>query len=163
MKLRNLVMMALMASLGLLNVRAIKAEDATERVEESSKVLKEIMAAPDKGIPRDLLSKAHCVAIIPALKKGGFVVGAQYGKGVITCRTTGEARWTGPSTIRIEGGSFGRTGDYTQVVRSPPSTRTAWPPKTSSRRGKPSGAGRRPGRRCATARSAPMIWRSVDL
>ena len=107
MKIRNLVMTAMIAALGLLNVRVIQAEDAMDRIEDSNRVLKEIMAAPDKGIPRDLLSKAHCVAVIPALKKAGFVVGAQYGKGVITCRTTGDAKWSGPSTIRIEGGSFG--------------------------------------------------------
>jgi lipid-binding SYLF domain-containing protein len=65
------------------------------------------MAAPDKGIPRDLLSKAHCVAVIPSLKKGGFVFGAQYGKGVVSCRGEGGRGWTGPSTVRIEGGSFG--------------------------------------------------------
>jgi len=80
---------------------------AVARVVESARVLNEIMGAPDKGIPRDLLSEAHCVAIIPALKKGGFIFGGQYGKGVVSCRGDGGTGWTGPSTVRIEGGSFG--------------------------------------------------------
>jgi len=81
------------------------ASDAIKRIDEAATVFHEINAAPDKGIPRDLMERAKCVAIIPGVKKGGFVVGAQYGKGVMTCRVANG--WSGPSTVRLEGGSIG--------------------------------------------------------
>ena len=78
---------------------------ADERLQTAAEVLKEVMAAPDKGIPEDLLKKAHCAVIVPGVKKGAFVVGAQYGKGFVTCRRKGG--WSAPAAIRVEGGSFG--------------------------------------------------------
>jgi len=94
------------------------ADDAGKRVGEAQAVLEEIMATPDKGIPRDLLSRAHCVVILPAVKRGGFVVGAQYGVGVALCRQLQGAGWTGPSTVKMEGGSIGLQigGGETDVV-----------------------------------------------
>jgi lipid-binding SYLF domain-containing protein len=91
--------------------------EAVKRIDESAKVLDEIMAAPDKGIPVDLLNKAQCVAIIPGVKRAGFIVGAKYGKGVLTCRDA-KYGWTGPSTVRVEGGNFGLQigGGETDVV-----------------------------------------------
>lgn len=90
----------------------------TERVEAARVVFEEIMSASDNSIPQDLLEKAHCVVIVPSLKKGGFIVGAQYGVGVASCRKTGAKGWTGPSTVRMEGGSFGLQigGGETDVV-----------------------------------------------
>jgi len=82
------------------------AADAGKRVEESNTVFKEIMAAPDKGIPQDLLDKAHCIVIVPGLKEGGFIVGAKYGKGVMACRKA-SGGWRGPAAVRVEGGSVG--------------------------------------------------------
>jgi len=70
-------------------------------------VLGEIMNAGDRAIPDDLLHRAQCVGIVPNLKRAGFIVGAKYGKGVLTCRTRNGEGWSGPSTIRIEGGSIG--------------------------------------------------------
>jgi lipid-binding SYLF domain-containing protein len=71
-------------------------------------VFREIMKTPEKGIPQDLLAKAHCAIIIPGLKKGGFVVGAKYGKGFITCRRGPDhAGWSAPANVRVEGGSVG--------------------------------------------------------
>lgn len=92
------------------------ANDAVNRAIEAGRLLDEIMAAPEKSIPRDLLAKAHCVALIPGVKKAAFVVGGRFGKGVIQCRH-GEG-WTGPSTVRLEGGSFGFQigGSSTDVV-----------------------------------------------
>lgn len=78
-----------------------------KRIHESGVVLSEIMGAGDKAIPEDLLQKAQCVGIVPNLKRAGFIVGAKYGKGVLTCRTRDGAGWSGPSTIRIEGGGIG--------------------------------------------------------
>lgn len=78
---------------------------AQRRVATSAEVLNEILNAKDKGIPDFLLAKAECVGVVPSLKRAGFIVGAKYGKGVVVCRT-GHG-WSGPDTIRIEGGSFG--------------------------------------------------------
>jgi SH3 domain-containing YSC84-like protein 1 len=78
---------------------------APKRVTASAEVLSEILHAKDRGIPEDLIAKAQCVGIVPSLKRAGFIVGAKYGKGVVVCRTAGS--WSAPSTIRIEGGSFG--------------------------------------------------------
>jgi len=80
---------------------------ADKRIHESALVLSEIMGAGDRAIPDDLLHKAQCVGIVPNLKRAGFIVGAKYGKGVLTCRTKDGAGWSGPATIRIEGGSVG--------------------------------------------------------
>jgi lipid-binding SYLF domain-containing protein len=85
-----------------------KTDEAVARINEAGKVLTEIMNAPDKGIPHELYDKANCIAIIPGMKKAGFVIGGNYGKGVMTCRNSSMASgWTGPSTVRVEGGSFG--------------------------------------------------------
>lgn len=86
---------------------AIAADQpATERIKAAEVVFREIMTTKDKEIPQDLLEKAHCIIIVPSLKKGGFIVGGQYGVGVATCRKPGSG-WTAPSTVRMEGGSVG--------------------------------------------------------
>jgi len=84
-----------------------KAPDTHQRLGEAATVFREIMSTPDKGIPQDLLEKAHCVVIVPSLKQGGFIVGAKYGKGFISCRAQGRRGWSAPGAVRIEGGSFG--------------------------------------------------------
>src|SRR5215831_7690627 len=73
---------------------------------------------PDKGIPQDLLEKAHCVVIVPGLKKGAFIVGGKYGKGYLSCRKRSGAGWSAPGTVRIEGGSIGFQigGSETDVI-----------------------------------------------
>jgi lipid-binding SYLF domain-containing protein len=82
------------------------ADNSPEKhIRESAAVLSEIMGAKDNGIPEDLLEKAQCVGVIPNLKRAGFIVGAKYGKGVVTCRTNGG--WSAPEMVRIEGGSVG--------------------------------------------------------
>jgi len=83
------------------------ADDVDKRIHESGVVLSEIMNAGDKAIPEDLLQRAQCVGIIPNLKRAGFIVGAKYGKGILTCRTNNGAGWSGPATVRVEGGSVG--------------------------------------------------------
>lgn len=80
--------------------------DGVKRLKRAAEVFGEIMRAPDKGVPEDLLDRAECVAIVPGLKKGGFIVGGRYGKGVVMCRRPGKA-WSAPAFIRIDGGSFG--------------------------------------------------------
>jgi lipid-binding SYLF domain-containing protein len=94
------------------------AETATERLRDSAEVLHEIMATPDKGIPQDLLAKATCVVVVPGMKKGAFIVGAQYGKGFAMCRKAQGMGWGVPAAVRVEGGSFGFQigGSSTDVV-----------------------------------------------
>jgi lipid-binding SYLF domain-containing protein len=83
------------------------AQDAklVERLTSAQEVLQEVMATPDKGIPESILSGAACVVVVPHYKKGAFVIGAQYGQGVATCRTP--RGWSAPVFVRLEGGSFG--------------------------------------------------------
>jgi SH3 domain-containing YSC84-like protein 1 len=76
-----------------------------ERLNDASHVISEIMATPDKAIPSGILSDAKCVVIIPSYKKGAFIVGAQYGQGVATCRTP--RGWSAPVCVQLTGGSFG--------------------------------------------------------
>jgi lipid-binding SYLF domain-containing protein len=79
--------------------------DDIRRIEESAQVFQEIMDAPDKSIPEDLLASAKCLAIIPAEKKFAFLVGGNYGKGLVTCRT--DKGWSTPLFLTVGGGSFG--------------------------------------------------------
>jgi SH3 domain-containing YSC84-like protein 1 len=91
----------------LLTIPAFAQKTAAARLQAATEDLKEMMNASDKGIPQDLLSKATCIVVIPNLKKGGFIVGAEYGKGFFTCRKASGVGWTAPGSIRISGGKFG--------------------------------------------------------
>jgi SH3 domain-containing YSC84-like protein 1 len=75
------------------------------RLNDASHVIAQIMATPDKAIPGGILSGASCVVVIPSYKKGAFLVGAQYGQGVATCRTP--RGWSAPVCVQLAGGSFG--------------------------------------------------------
>ncbi|HEX4650805.1 MAG TPA: lipid-binding SYLF domain-containing protein [Granulicella sp.] len=77
----------------------------TDRLTAAEGVMNEVMASPDKGIPQGILAGASCVTVIPAYKKGAFVVGAQYGQGVATCRTP--KGWSAPVFVQLAGGSVG--------------------------------------------------------
>jgi SH3 domain-containing YSC84-like protein 1 len=84
------------------------ASEVNDRVVRAGIVLREITEAPDNGIPKDLLDKSACVAVIPGMKKGGFIFGANYGKGLMSCRTNnGDGPWSSPSMMLLQGGSFG--------------------------------------------------------
>ena len=100
-------LVVLSAVLGLVTVgwADTKKEDATDRLDNAAKVLHEIMAAPDMGIPDEVLEHAKCIAVVPHMVKGGFVLGAEGGKGVATCRN--ESGWSAPAFFTLEGGSFG--------------------------------------------------------
>jgi lipid-binding SYLF domain-containing protein len=85
--------------------RATESSKLEDRINAARDVLRELMQTPDKGIPLDITAKAHCVVVIPGLKKGAFIVGAEYGRGVATCRTgTG---WSAPVFVQVTGASFG--------------------------------------------------------
>ncbi|HWQ55648.1 MAG TPA: lipid-binding SYLF domain-containing protein [Bryobacteraceae bacterium] len=84
------------------------AETAQERLKEATTVFNEVMGTPDKGIPQELLESAHCVVIVPGLKKAAFGIGGQYGRGFSVCRNLrGGGGWADPAAVRVEGGSFG--------------------------------------------------------
>ena len=93
-----------------------------QRIDAAHAVLHELMGTPDKGIPEDIAAKATCVAVVPGFKKGAFVVGAQYGQGVVTCRT-GHG-WSAPAFIQLTGASFGLQigGQSTDLVLIAPRT-----------------------------------------
>ena len=80
-------------------------DDDIRRIEDSAQIFQEILGAPDKAIPQDLLQSAQCIAIIPAEKKLAFLVGGNYGKGLVTCRAT--KSWSPPVFLTVSGGSFG--------------------------------------------------------
>src|SRR2546422_9067242 len=77
----------------------------TKRIQEAAAVLKEIHAAPDKDVPKELWDRAKCVIVVPSLKKAAFVVGGEYGKGLMSCRNG--ADWTAPMFMEIGKGSWG--------------------------------------------------------
>lgn len=99
------------------SVTRVDANDTEKRLDASASVLTEIMGSPDKGIPQDLLGKAACVAVIPGVKKGAFIVGAKYGRGFILCRKASSG-WSAPAGVKVEGGSVGFQigGSETDVV-----------------------------------------------
>jgi lipid-binding SYLF domain-containing protein len=90
-----------------------------DRLWESSKVVDELVNAPDSGIPKDLLKKAECVAVIPGLKKGALGIGGNYGRGAVSCKKdAGKGPFGPPAMIYVTGGSFGFQigGQETDVV-----------------------------------------------
>jgi len=84
--------------------REAKVDD---RLDASADVVTDLMRASDHGIPHDLIDKAHCVVVVPGMKKAGFIVGANFGRGFAVCRRHGGVGWSAPAAIRVEGGSFG--------------------------------------------------------
>ncbi len=83
-------------------------ENPAKRLNDASAVIKEMMGMSDKGVPQDLIEKAQCVAVVPGVKKAGFIIGGKYGKGFVACRKSGGAAgWSAPAAIAIEGGSVG--------------------------------------------------------
>src|SRR6202451_4338212 len=103
--MKKVMFVLAMLGLGTLSWAASARQDATDRLDNATTVLHEIMGMPDKGIPEEVLEHAKCVAVIPHMVKGGFVFGAKGGKGVATCRTADG--WSAPAFITISGGSWG--------------------------------------------------------
>jgi SH3 domain-containing YSC84-like protein 1 len=81
--------------------------EPAKRLNEAAAVFSEVMTAPDKGIPEELLENAHCIVIVPDLKTAAFGIGGKYGKGYVSCRSKTGTGWSAPGTVRIEGGSVG--------------------------------------------------------
>jgi lipid-binding SYLF domain-containing protein len=99
------VLCALAMTAGVTSVKAQDLGKLDERLAAATAVIDEVMGTPDRAIPQSILSGASCVVVIPKYKKGAFVVGAQYGQGVATCRTP--RGWSAPVFVQLAGGSFG--------------------------------------------------------
>ncbi len=105
MKITKITMLGLsLMTLLSVSVFADKKEEV-ERAKKAATAFKEIMDAPDQAVPQELLDRAYCVAVFPSVKKGGFVVGGQFGRGLVSCRRPGG--WSAPAYFTIGGGSFG--------------------------------------------------------
>lgn len=102
---RKLVILSAILGVASIGWAEQTKEDTTERLEKAGAVLHEVMSAPDKGIPDEVMDHAKCVAVVPHMVKGGFVFGAEGGRGVATCRT-GHG-WSAPAFFAITGGSWG--------------------------------------------------------
>jgi SH3 domain-containing YSC84-like protein 1 len=102
------LLIATIAATTLALAPLIAADNEPEqRLDAAAAVLSDIMGTPDKGIPQELVQKAHCIVIVPDLKTAAFVFGGKYGKGYLSCRGASGAGWSAPATVRIEGGSVG--------------------------------------------------------
>jgi SH3 domain-containing YSC84-like protein 1 len=103
--MKKVMFVLAMLGLGTLCWAGSAREDATERLDNSTSVMHEIMGMPDKGIPEEVLEHAKCIAVVPHMVKGGFIFGGKGGKGVATCRTANG--WSAPAFITISGGNWG--------------------------------------------------------
>ncbi len=114
--LKHLLILSTLALIGAQTAIASDREDDVARTQKAAQVFGKIMNTPDKGIPRDLLEKAKCIAIIPGDKKFAFVFGGNYGRGVAACRTA--HGWSAPLFVAIDGGSVGYQigGSSTDVI-----------------------------------------------
>jgi SH3 domain-containing YSC84-like protein 1 len=104
--MKKLLLLTLIVSVGSFSLAADEKESkAADRVQAAAEVLDEIQGAPDKGIPQEVLGSAECVAVVPSMLKGGFIVGAKYGRGLASCRTP--KGWSAPAFFVVTGGSVG--------------------------------------------------------
>ena len=106
--MKKAILFAAFASLsltGIARAEGTSREATQERLQHAGEVLHEVMSAPDKGIPEEVLQHAKCIAVVPHLVKGGFIFGAEGGRGVATCRTANG--WSAPAFFSITGGNWG--------------------------------------------------------
>jgi SH3 domain-containing YSC84-like protein 1 len=103
--MKRFLLLALIVSVCAFSFAADEDTKVSDRVEAAAQVLNDIQGAPDKGIPQEVLGSAECVAVVPSMLKGGFIVGAKYGRGLASCRTP--KGWSAPAFFLVTGGSFG--------------------------------------------------------
>ena len=103
--MKKILFVIAMMSMATLTWADDTRDAADDRLHHAGEVLRQIMATPDKGIPEEVLDHAKCIAVVPHLVKGGFVFGAEGGRGVATCRTA--HGWSAPAFFDVEGGSWG--------------------------------------------------------
>lgn len=120
MKRTSIALITLLAMSGWAAASERRDSDM-ERLQSATTVLSQIMSAPDKGIPDSIMSGAKCIAVMPSMLKASFILGANYGKGVATCRTA--TGWSAPAFFKLTGGSFGfqaggQASDLVLIVRT---------------------------------------------
>jgi SH3 domain-containing YSC84-like protein 1 len=103
--MRKTILTGLALLVGAVSVNAAVSTAQARRISEAAAVLTEIHAVPDKDIPQDLWDKASCVLVVPDMKKAAFIIGGEYGKGLMSCRRDG--MWSAPIFMRVEKGSWG--------------------------------------------------------
>lgn len=103
--MKKLLCLLLLAGFAVSALAADDAQQANARLDSAKNVIDQIMSVPDKSIPNEIAQKAVCVGVVPGMVKGAFVFGANYGQGVVTCRTANG--WSAPVFIRLAGGSWG--------------------------------------------------------
>jgi len=104
--MRKVLVLALLAGLTSFCFAEQTKTDVDERLDSAAKVLREVENAPDHGIPNEVLSGAKCVAVVPSMIKGGFILGGRHGRGVATCKLP-NGHWSAPSFFTVTGGSWG--------------------------------------------------------
>ena len=116
MKSKNVVLgILLCATAGTMAVSAAAGKDEVKRVGAATTVLNEMMRARDKAIPANILEKAEAIAIFPGVKKAGFVVGGQWGRGIISVRDKDSRKWSSPAFLTLTGGSVGAQIGGTEI------------------------------------------------
>jgi lipid-binding SYLF domain-containing protein len=100
------------SSVAFAEERAIKIDD---RLDASVDTITDMMKASDKSVPQDLLNKAICVVVVPGMKKAGFILSADFGRGFAACRRSGGVGWSAPAAVRVEGGSVGFQAGATET------------------------------------------------
>jgi SH3 domain-containing YSC84-like protein 1 len=103
--MKKVLVFLLMGCLGSIAWAGEQKKDVTERLQMATEVLSQMTSAPDKGIPEEVLDSAKCIAVVPHLVKGGFILGGKHGRGMATCRTA--EGWSAPAFISVGGGSAG--------------------------------------------------------
>lgn len=103
--MKKLLVILLISSCGLAARAADDHEKLDGRLDAARAVIQSIMSVPDKAVPDEIARHAKCIAVVPGVVKGAFIVGAEYGQGVVTCRTP--QGWSAPVFIRLAGGSIG--------------------------------------------------------
>src|SRR5258708_17243912 len=105
MQIRAISAAILALTVGATTLGASVSPNEAKRIQEAATVLREIHAVPDKDIPQDLWEKAECVIVVPGLKKAAFVVGGEYGNGLMSCKNNGS--WSAPVFMQVGKGSWG--------------------------------------------------------
>jgi lipid-binding SYLF domain-containing protein len=104
-KTMTLLLMSIMGTFGTYALAGSAREDSVARLQSSVDVINAIMAAPDKGVPEEVLNDAKCIVVVPNMIKGGFVFGGKHGRGIASCRTA--EGWSAPAFVSVGGGSAG--------------------------------------------------------
>jgi SH3 domain-containing YSC84-like protein 1 len=107
MTTRCIWVLAIAGSMSIAAFAADREVKVDDRLDASADALTDMMRASDHGIPHDLIDKAHCVVVVPGMKKAGFIFGAKYGRGFAVCRRHDGVGWSAPAGVRVEGGSVG--------------------------------------------------------